>query len=91
MFGKDLSVYEQHSIDVVSNHLTPANATAKNAHQTLVLREMKPPSKYRKNFSRKNIHPQALCLLPLKVTVENELRHFQFKVIHNILPPNNLK
>ena len=51
VWKKSISDCEQHSIDAVSNHLTPANVTAKNARQTLVLRKMKPPLKYRKRLS----------------------------------------
>ena len=88
VWKRSISDCEQHPIDVVSNHLTPANVTAKNARQTLVLREMKPPN-IEKTSVEKNIHPQAIYELPFKITVENKLRCFQFKVIQNILPSNN--
>ena len=32
--------------------------------------------------------PSAVYELPFKITVENKLRSFQFKLIHNILPTN---
>ena len=86
---RSISDCEQHPIDVASNHLTPANVTSKNARQTLVLGEMKPPN-IEKTLVEKNIHPRAIYESSFKVTVENKLRYFQFKVIHNILPSNNL-
>ena len=36
-----------------------------------------------------NISPKAVYELPFKVTMENELRCFQYKVIHNILRTNS--
>ena len=42
VWKRSISDCEQHPVDVVSDHLTPANVAAKNAHQTLVLREIKP-------------------------------------------------
>ena len=32
--------------------------------------------------------PSAVYELPFKITIENKLRSFQFKLIHNILPTN---
>ena len=32
--------------------------------------------------------PGAVYELPFKITIENKLRSFQFKLIHNILPTN---
>ena len=49
---RSISNPEQNSIDVVSNCLTLANVTAKNARQTHALRSMKPPNAWN-NFSWK--------------------------------------
>ena len=32
--------------------------------------------------------PSAVYELPFKTTIENKLRSFQFKLVHNILPTN---
>ena len=32
--------------------------------------------------------PSAVYELPFKITIENKLRSFQFKLIHSILPTN---
>ena len=32
--------------------------------------------------------PSAVYELPFKIAIENKLRSFQFKIIHNILPTN---
>ena len=35
-----------------------------------------------------NLNPSAVFKLPFKITIENKLRSFQFKLIHNIIPTN---
>ena len=32
--------------------------------------------------------PSTVYELPFKITIENKLRSFQFKLIHNVLPTN---
>ena len=36
----------------------------------------------------KTFTPSAVYGLPFKITIENKLRSFQFKLMHNILPTN---
>ena len=52
-----------------------------------VLKMLKPPKVERKLF-KQNISAKAVYELPFKVTMENKLRCFQYKVVHNILPTN---
>ena len=40
------------------------------------------------HLRQKTFTPSAVCELPFKITIENKLRSFQFKLIHNILPTN---
>ena len=70
------------------HNLTSVNVTAKIARKTLVL-EMHKPSNVEMKLDEQNLPLKAICELPFKVTMENKLRCFQYKVIHNILPTNN--
>jgi len=40
------------------------------------------------NLKKQVLNVKAVYELPFKVTVENKLRNFQFKLIHNIIPTN---
>ena len=42
-----------------------------------------------RNLVEQNLSTKAVYELPFKVTMENKLRCFQYKVIHNILPTNS--
>ena len=53
-----------------------------------VLKTLKPPNVER-NLAEQNLSTKAVYELPFKVTMENKLRCFQYKVIHNILPTNS--
>ena len=64
------------------------NVTAKTAHKMFVLRMFKPPNVER-NLVEQNISTEAVYELPFKVTKENKLRCFQYRVVHNILPSNS--
>ena len=70
------------------HNLTSANVTAKNARKMFVLRMLKPPNVER-ILAEKNLTVKAIYELPFKVTIENKLRCFQYKVVHNILPTNS--
>jgi len=70
------------------HNLTSVNVTAKIARKMLVL-EMHKPSNVEKKLNEQNLPVKAIYELPFKVTMENKLRCFQYKVIHNILPTNN--
>ena len=70
------------------HNLTSANVTAKTARKMFVLKLFKPPNVERK-LVEQNISTKAVYELPFKVTMENKLRCFQYKVVHNVLPTNN--
>ena len=74
--------------DVDRNDLSPANVTAKSARELIVLKVFKAPNVEIK-LVEKHLFIKAICELPFKVTLENKLRCFQYKVIHNILPTNS--
>ena len=71
----------------VRDNLTPSNVTAKIARELFVLKVLKSP-KIELELVGKNLSPKAIYQLPFKVTVENKLRCFQYKIIHGILPTN---
>ena len=64
------------------------HVTAKAARKMLVLKMLKPRNVERK-LVEQNLSTKAVYELPFKVTIENKLRCFQYKVIHNILPTNS--
>ena len=68
--------------------LTSANVTAKIAHKMFVLRMLEPPNVER-ILAEQNLTFKAIYELPFKVKMENKLRCFQYKVVHNILPTNS--
>ena len=70
------------------HNLTSVNVTAKIARKMLVLEMLQPPNVEVK-LVEQNLPVKAIYELPFKVTMENKLRCFQYKVIHNILPTNN--
>ena len=41
------------------------------------------------NLRKQVLNVKAVHELPFKITVENKLRRFQFKLIHNIIPTNH--
>ena len=49
---------------------------------------VKPPDVER-ILAEQNLTVKAIYELPFKVTMENKLRCFQYKVVHNILPTNS--
>ena len=68
--------------------LTAANVTAKSARKQLVLSSLKAPN-IETELVEKNLPFKAIYELPFKETIENKLRCFSFKIIHNILPSNS--
>ena len=70
------------------HNLTSANVTAKIARKMFVLRMLKPPNVER-ILAKQNLTFKAIYELPFKVTIENKLRCFQYKVVHNILSTNS--
>ena len=64
------------------------NVTAKHARKMFVLEMFKTP-RVEAKLVEQNLPVKAIYELPFKVTMENKLRCFQYKVIHDILPTNN--
>ena len=50
---------------------------------------MHKPSNVEMKLNKQNLQVKAIYESPFKVTMENKLRCFQYKVIHNILTTNN--
>ena len=71
-----------------STDLTAANVTAKSARKKLVLSSLKAPN-VETELVEKHLPLKAIYEVPFKVTIEDKLRCFQFKIIHNILPSNS--
>ena len=61
--------------------------TAKSARKALVLRSIMPANVEIKLVQNNHLI-QAIYELPFKAAVENKLRCFELKVIHNILSSN---
>ena len=70
------------------HNLTPSNVTAKIARKFFVLKMLKPPNVERIP-TEQNLTVKAIYELPFKVTMENKLTCFEYKVVHNILPTNS--
>ena len=86
---KAISNSEQHlKNDSYNTDLTAANVTAKSARKQLVLSSLKAPN-IETELVEKHLPFKSIYELPFKVTIENKLRCFQFKIIHNILPSNS--
>ena len=50
---------------------------------------LKPPNVERKLVEQNSISTEAVYELPFKVTMDNKLKCFQYKVVDNILPTNS--
>ena len=61
--------------------------STKKAHLILAEQSFSPPI-VKISLSKQVLNVKDVYELPLKVTVENKLRSFQFKIIHNIMPTN---
>ena len=70
------------------HNLSSENVTAKIERKMFVLKMLKPPNVER-ILAEQNLTVKAIYELPFKVTMENKLRCFQYKVVHNILPTNS--
>ena len=67
--------------------LTIDNVLVKLAHVLLAEKSFCPP--LAKAFLKEQkLIPRAVYVLLFKVTIENKLRSFQFKLLHNIIPTN---
>ena len=83
------SILNSELLDNSEGHnLMPANVAAKAARKMFVLKRLEPPNVERK-LVEQNISTKAVYELPFNVTMENKLRCFQYKVVHNILPTNS--
>ena len=63
-------------------------SSTKKAHMMLAERSFTPPIA-EISLRKQVLNVKAVYKLPFKVTVENKLRSFQFKLIHNIIPTNH--
>ena len=71
-----------------NHNLTSVNVTAKNARKMFMSEMFKTP-RVEAKLVEQNLPVKAIYELPFKVTMENKLRCFQYKVTHDILPTNN--
>ena len=73
-----------------NNELVPSLdiSSTKKARVMLAERSFSPPI-VEINLRKQVLNVKAVYELPFKVTVENKLRSFQFKLIHNIIPTNH--
>ena len=70
------------------NALMVDNASAKKASSLLVEKSFCPPTVEHQLQNQNVTDLEAIYELPFKITIENKLRSFQYKLIHNILPTN---
>ena len=86
--GKNQFLIQCLLITVRNTTVLPRKSQPKLLVKMFVLRTLKPPNVER-NLVEQNLSTKAVYELPFKVTMENKLRCFQCKVIHNILPTNS--
>ena len=67
--------------------LSVDNVSAKRACLLLAERSFCPPLA-KLYLKEQNLNPSAVFKFPSKITIENKLRSFQFKLIQNIIPTN---
>ena len=67
--------------------LTVGNVSAKYARLMFAEKTFCPPLT-QFYLREQKFTPSAVYELPFKIAIENKLRSFQFKIIHNILPTN---
>ena len=78
---------QEHINEPTVTQLTVGNVSAKYAR--LMFAEKSFCSPLAESYLREQTFtPSAVYELPFKITIENKLRSFQFKLIHNILPTN---
>ena len=64
-----------------------AISSTRKARLMLAERSFSPPI-IKINLKKQVLNVKAVYELPFEVTIENKLRSFQFKLIHNIIPTN---
>ena len=78
---------QEHTNEPKVTQLTVGNVSAKYARLMFAEKSFCPP--LTESYLREQTFtPSAVYELPFKITIENKLRSFQFKLIHNILPTN---
>ena len=78
---------QEHTDEPTVTQLTVENVSAKYARLMFAEKSFCPP--LTESYLREQTFaPRAVYELPFKITIENKLRSFQFKLIHNILPTN---
>ena len=78
---------QAHTDEPTVTQLTVGNVPAKYARLMFAEKSFCPP--LTESYLREQTFtPSAVYELPFKITIENKLRSFQFKLIHNILPTN---
>ena len=78
---------QAHTDEPKVTQLTVGNVSAKYARLMFAEKSFCPP--LTESYLREQTFtPSAVYELPFKITIENKLRSFQFKLIHNILPTN---
>ena len=88
--GKMLSymaICMAHTDEPTVTQLTVGNVSAKYVRLMFSENSFYPPS-ILSYLRKQKFTPSAVYELPFKITIENELRSFQFKLIPNILPTN---
>ena len=75
------------SITVVNTTSLPRTSRPKLRAKCLSRKMLKPPNVER-ILAEQNLTVKAIYELPFKVTMEDKLSCFQYKVVHNILPTN---
>ena len=71
----------------VNSRLSVDNVSAKRARLLLAERSFCTPLA-ELYLKEQNLNPRAVYKLPFKITIENKLRSFQFKIIQNVIPTN---
>ena len=78
---------QAHTDEPTVTQLTVGNVLAKYARLMFTENSFCPPLT-ESHLREQTFTPGAVYELPFQITIENKLRSFQFKLIHNILPTN---
>ena len=78
---------QEHTDEPTVTQLTVRNVSAKNARLMFAEKSFCSPL-IESYLTEQTFTSTAAYELPFKITIENKLRSFQFKLIHNILPTN---
>ena len=75
-------------IEHIPNYALPPQKVSAKAFRSLLIERSSRPSATDTRIANLGLDLKAVYLLPFKITIENKLRCFQFKIIHNIIPSN---